>query len=257
MSINIPPPVITAYEVFEVKPTLDQQTRRVKLQGEAPRHVNTEDIKAQVYQPGLFILRWQEIHYEVGYNANGAPQLVEKFHTFHHYENQRRVEKLRDQWEQPQQGGQSPNVISLEQELIDLGWQFQYHADVGPLIPDQLVYRVNWLLPGTQTAGTEPAGNPKPIEQSAPTPEPTGYWHPVSNQPPEPVTPVQTGGQKSDRLETLLLKLERLIGVAEQLVATETTGHQDFGTGYGTTASQLGTAVPTAFHQIDHRFDRP
>lgn len=157
MEIKPPPPLVSAYSVVELKvindpatgiPYLSHQDSRNGRSGE--RYINTIDIKTQYMMKGLFIWGWQEFHYEVYYDNAGAPRFRETTVTRQHLENQERVVQLRDKWNEyykhTSEAFAVPEMLSLEQELTTLGWQFEYIAGHGPAYHPDLEAEVNWAI---------------------------------------------------------------------------------------------------------------
>jgi len=133
-------PFVSAYMVRRIEYLVDPTTNRVYPQWElvsrrdpmTARVVNTTDIEEVLKLPNMFMIGWQEIHYEM-VTEQVKDRLMDRNReiiiTKEHPINSGLVLMISELYKNAEQSQgivQIPRVESFEQILFRLGWQFQW-----------------------------------------------------------------------------------------------------------------------------------
>ena len=214
MDIQAPPPCIGDYSVVELKQIIDPVTKRPMLAAEAPRTINTEDIKIQYRLPGLFIVGWRELHYEPYYDNLGAVRYKDRCIGYEHGENVARICAIRDYWNASDKKDPllpspvtPPTTTSLEMDMASQGWSFQYAPGAGPVYSIAVDKAVHWTKPETSHYfGYEEGADISPPVENVPV------------QPPMAVTPIVQQAAMQPVENALELKIDKLTDTVSQLL---------------------------------------
>lgn len=209
MEIHVPEPRMAEYIVVELRTEIDKITKRQRLVSDNPRAVNTFEMVNQVHLDGLFIVGWRELHMEPYQDNVGAIRYNDRYVTRTHRENQVRVSLIGKAWENveatsPLVPFNAPKLQSMERDLIEMGWQFDYRPEVGPVFPLEWESQLNCVLePGLE--------NKSPVRQ----PEAVRETRHPSAEIPRPVN-------DNNRVDALELKVDKLTDMLTQFVESNT-----------------------------------
>lgn len=222
MELRIPPPIIGDYLVMELKQAIDKRTGKASLMREPKRRINTLEMPFQVGFHGLFIIGWSEIHYKIYYNNQGVPLIGEDVFAFVHPENIARIDAIRNYWSSADSNPLLPNknpepiTQSLEQELLAMGWEFEYRPGDGPAYPKEWDKNLKWLKPETSIYfGQEEDNITQLFERANTAPGPVGYMemqNQLSSQSFQPPTEAAPSRLES-KIDSLSDDIRQLIGV--------------------------------------------